>query len=155
MNLTEAAARVLNKASSARCRTCLLRNVELRKLPLQIGNLREIVHDDVRLARIACSVILMVSLGFIKRFQGYDFSDDGPREKLGAVELRYVRLRHLFLLFVAIENRGSVLRSHIWALAVELSGIMGDRKKHFEQLALRDSGRVVRDPNGFSMPCIA
>ena len=155
MNLTEAAARVLNKASLARCRTCLLRNIELRKLLLQIGNLRKIVDHDVRLARIACSVILMVSLGFIKRLQRHDFGDDGLPEKLGTVELRYVRLRHFFLLFIAIENRGSVLRSDVGALAVELSRIMGDGKKHFEQLAVRDSGRVVRDPNGFSMPCTA
>ena len=152
MNLSEAVARVPNKASSARCRTCLLRSIELRKLPLQIGNLGKIVDDDVRLTRITCSIILVVSLSFIKCFQWYDFSDDSPRKKLGAVELRDVRLRHLFLLFIAIENRGSVLRSHVWALAVELSGIMGDGKKHFEQLAVRDSGRVVREPNGFSMP---
>ena len=45
----------------------LLARIEIGKLPLQIGDLRQIVDHDVRLVRMMHEVVLVVGLGRIKR----------------------------------------------------------------------------------------
>ena len=59
--------RILLPVISRRSRgRTLLANVEIGKLPLQIGDLRQVVDHDVRLVRMMHDIVLVVGLGGIK-----------------------------------------------------------------------------------------
>ena len=75
-----------------------LAHVQIRELPLQIGQLGQVVEDNVRLVRMAHQIILVVALGLIKRLQRRYLCHDGSREGAGRLQLGYVRLRDSLLL---------------------------------------------------------
>ena len=79
-------------------------------------------------------IILLVILGFIEGFERADLGDDWPRENFGLIELSNVGLCNSLLLFVAVKNGRAILSAGVGTLPIELGGIVGHRKKDFEQL---------------------
>src|SRR5208283_943845 len=61
--------------------------IEIRQDTLQIGNLREIVDDDIGAVGMAGQVILMVGFGRVERPVGLDTGDDRGCEHVRLVEL--------------------------------------------------------------------
>ena len=53
----------------------LHRLIKVGKLLAQVGDLRQIIGDDVWVVGMMNGVILMVSLGFVKSFQGNHLGD--------------------------------------------------------------------------------
>src|ERR1035437_2138901 len=75
----------------------------------KILQLRHIESDDIRLIRMQREVILVVILGRIKLLERNHLGDNRLAENPGLVQLIDKRLRPLFLFFIAIKNRQSIL----------------------------------------------
>ena len=89
-----------DRAQSLSCRDYQhgLVDVDLRKLALQVRDLRQIVIDNIGIARISYQKILMVGLGWIEPFQRHHLGHDRSTEYLGVVQLLDVRIRNPLLL---------------------------------------------------------
>src|SRR5271165_2819561 len=95
-------------------------------------------------------ILLVIFLGGIELYGGHNLR----RDRLGvAVRLLQGFLRGLGLrgLFGGVEeDRGSVLRAPVWALTVQLRGIVV-LPKDFEQVGILYLGWVELDLHGFGM----
>ena len=65
--------------------------------------------------------------------------------------MRDVALRDIALDVVGMEYGRTVLGADITALAIELGRIMGNGKKHLQQLPVADLSRVVDDADHLGM----
>src|SRR2546425_5392474 len=109
---------------------------ERGELLLQPQHLRQVVEDDVRLVGVAGEIVLVILLRGIEVLERRHLGDDRTREDVGLVQLIDIGLCGLFLVFVPVEDRRTVLAPHVGALAVHLGGIMRHRKKDPQQLAI-------------------
>src|SRR6266852_1182370 len=129
----------------------VLRMIEARKILFQIFQFGKVVVDDVRIVGIILEVILMVVLGGIESLEGLDLRDDRPGVDLCSVELRDVGLRDALLLRAAVEDRGAVLGASVRTLAIPLRGIVRDREKNHQELAVGELRRIVGDADRFGV----
>src|SRR6266850_2214428 len=123
----------------------LLRHVNRGKHLLQMLDLGQIVDRDIRLIGMKSRVILVIIFSRIEPMNARNFRDDPPLEYFGAIELIDVRLGDALLLIAVVENDGAILRSAVRSLAVQLRGIVGDRKEYSQELAQGDLRRIVSD----------
>ena len=96
----------------------------------KVGDLRQVIDNDVRVIRMMDGVVLMVSLGLVKGFEGDDLGDNGPLKDFRLIELSDVSARDALLIFVSEKDGGAILRPRVRPLPIQLCGIMGDGKKH-------------------------
>jgi len=94
----------------------------------QILDLRQIVVDDVRMARMPREEILMIVLGRVELPIRLDLRDDRSIEEARLVELRNIGLGNPGLLRIRRKDCRAILRANIRTLAIELGRIMGDQK---------------------------
>ena len=78
---------------------------QLRKLLAQRGDLGYVAHLDVRIVRVLDRVVLVIVLAFVEALQRRDLRHDRPGEHLRRIELLHIRLGHLALLVVGVEDR--------------------------------------------------
>jgi hypothetical protein len=95
--------------------------------------------------------MLVVRLGVIEAFERRDLGDDFSGEDVGGIELGDVGLCDAALLVAGIEDRRAVGGADVGALAVELSGIVGDGEEDAEELAVGDLRGIVDDLDGFGV----
>ena len=81
-------------------------------------------------------VVLVVVLGAMELLQRLNLRDDGFGELTRAGQLLHLGLRHLLLFRAGVKNGGAVLAANIWALAVELRGVVRDAKKYLQQFLI-------------------
>src|SRR5579863_5226509 len=101
-------------------------------------NLRCIVVDDIRIARMLRGIVLVISLSRIKSLQRDHLGNNGAGKDFGFVELCNVCLSDPFLLVVGIPDRRAVLRAFVWTLTVQLGGVMGHGEEDAKQLGVSD-----------------
>ena len=82
------------------------------------------------------AVVLVVLLGGVESRQGNHLSHDECGKNLRLIQLLDVCLGDPFLLRVRVKDHGSILRSDIGSLAVQLRRIVCDLKKDVEQLPI-------------------
>jgi hypothetical protein len=80
----------------------------------------------------------MMIFCWIERLQRHNLRHDRSTEHLGVAQLLDVRLRNSLLLCAGVEDRGPVLRAAIGPLPVELSWIVCDVQKYFQDLPVRN-----------------
>ena len=80
----------------------------------------------------------MIWLCLIERLQGHNFRHDRTREDFRAVELSDVGFGDALLFVAAVEDRRSLLRAFVWALSVELRGIVRHREEDAVQFSVGD-----------------
>src|SRR5579864_5247137 len=73
--------------------------------PLQVGDFRLVVDDDVRIGRVQNQKVLVVVLGRIKTLEGFELGHDRRLEDVSLIELGHIGFRNPLLLVVGIENR--------------------------------------------------
>ena len=95
--------------------------------------------------------MLVVRLGVIEAFERRDLGDDFSGEDVGGIELGDVGLCDAALLVAGIEDRRAVGGADVGALAVELSGIVGDGEEDAEELAVGDLRGIVDHLDGFGV----
>lgn len=95
--------------------------------------------------------ILVVIFCGIKRQERREFGHDWRSIHVVAFELRDVRLRFVALLRCGVKNLGTVLRSVVGALTIQLRRIVCDAKIDLQQLRKRDLFGVVGNFDRFSM----
>src|SRR6476646_9409061 len=111
----------------------------------QALDLRKVVDKDVRQVRMAGGVILMIFLLPIERLQRRHFRHDRARKYLGRLQLIDVGLTNASLFFGGEEDDRSVLRTLVWSLPIELSGVVSDGKEDLQELTIRNLRRVVHN----------
>lgn len=74
-------------------------------------------------------IVLVVVLGTVETLQRHYFSDDPRWNDLRSVELRDIGIRNSLLIIIDLKDGGSIRGTHVWALAVELRWIVGERKR--------------------------
>src|SRR5436309_7160776 len=129
-----------------------LAHVQIGKLLTKVFHLGQIVHPDVWAVEMMCEVVLMVAFSFVKTGQADHLRHDWPLEYFGLIELSDVSLRDPFLLFVCDKDGRSILGAFVRSLPVQLRGIVRDREKYFQKLAIRNLGGIVDDSDRFGMP---
>src|SRR6266404_4520105 len=137
------------RQSAIRKSVFALTPTQVWKILFQIFQFWQVVVDDVWIIRIIFQIVLVVALGFIKCLERLNLCDDLPRVNFRGVQLRYVSLSDTLLIFVREEDRGAVLGAGVRALAIPLRGIMRDREKNHQELAVGDLGRIINDADGF------
>src|SRR5512135_2722349 len=90
-------------------------------------------HPAVTLERIVLEVFLMVIFCNIETVKRSYFGNDGIIPKTGSTDLPDDFLGNFFLLCIVVENRRTVLRTGIVALAVKRSGVV-DGEKYGQQI---------------------
>ena len=96
-------------------------------------------------------IVLVVFLGWVKRFRHFDLRDDGVFVKSRrTLELGDVFFGLFQLLRGGGEDGGAVLQADVRPLTVELRRIV-KLKEILQQLTVADSIGIVVDPNGFGM----
>lgn len=113
------------------CVEKLILDVERRESPLQFSQLRQVVDDDVRLIRIEREIVLVISLGWVKRLQRRDFSDDRAAIRMRRLQLGDVRFGYALLLVVGEKNGRSVLGARVRTLPVQFRRIVCDGENTF------------------------
>ena len=93
-------------------------------------------------------IVLVVVLGTVETLQRHYFSDDPRWNDLRSVELRDLGIRNSLLIIIDVKNGGSIRRTHVWTLPVELRWIVGNGKEDAQQLAVSDFGRIVNPFDG-------
>ena len=91
-----------------------------------MSHLWRIVVSDIRIVRMASSVILVIGLCRIEGFQRHDLSHDLPRENLSMIELGDVGFRNSLLFVAVVKNRRAILRPLVRTLPIQLRGIVCD-----------------------------
>src|SRR5687767_13806118 len=89
-------------------------------------------------------VILVILLGGPEGRSGYNFRDDRPAPLPRSIHPRLHLLRDLTLFVVVKENRGTVLRPHVVALAILGGGIV-QTEVMLENLLVADFGGIELD----------
>src|SRR6266704_3020628 len=128
------------KSSSA------LRLIKARKILFEIFQLGQIVVDDVGILRIVFQIVLVVALGGVKCLQWLDLCDDLSGVNFRGIELCDIGLSDALLIFIGVEDFGTILGAGVRTLAVPLRGIVGDGEENHQELAvgeLRDRKSVV------------
>ena len=87
--------------------------------------------NDIGFHRVAGGVVVVAVLRHVKAVQRLERRNDRSAEDPGAPELREVGLGHGLLVIASIKNGGTVLAPAVVPLPVQLSRIVGDRKKDF------------------------
>nr|GEZ81630.1 hypothetical protein [Tanacetum cinerariifolium] len=95
-------------------------------------------------------VILMLWFGFPERPGLYDLSDNFARPQARGIDVRHRVQRYAFLLFVEVEDRRTIARAPVVALAIRRGGVM-NLEKEFEDLAVADDRRIEDDFDGFGV----
>src|SRR5271170_7196399 len=119
--------------------------IGLWKVALQLLDLRQVVDDDVGVARILRQKILMIGLGRIEGPAGLDGGDDRGVERMRLVELGDIGLGDLCLLRAGREDRRAILRAGVRPLAVELGRVMRDREIDLQDAAVADAAGIKGD----------
>src|ERR1700676_301207 len=101
-----------------------LLDIDLWELALQIRDLRQVIEDDVWVARIPDQKILVVGLGRIEALQRIDTRDDPVAEHVGLIQLGNIRQRSLLLGLVSEEDLRAILRAGVRTLPIQLGGIV-------------------------------
>src|SRR3954454_16103994 len=115
-----------------------LLDVVLRKDLLQVLDLRDVVEGNIGLVRVQRQVVLMIVFRRIEPLQRADLGHDRLLVDLGGVELGDIGLRHLLLLIIGSEDRRTILRTGVRALAVQLRRVMHHGKEYLQDLAIAD-----------------
>src|SRR5262245_40229004 len=129
----------------------LLRHVQIRELLSEVGDFWKIVYNDIRLIRMLGGIVLMIVLGRIECRERDHLSDDWNWKNPGMIELIDIGLCDPLLVRIGVENCRAILSAGVGSLPVELSGIMSDRKKHFEKLTICNSRWVKDDLHRFGV----
>src|SRR4051812_18004561 len=132
-----------------------LTNIEFREDLAQVLDFRSVIENDVRLVRVQGCVILVIRLGWIERLQRRHLGGDRARKYFLLSQLRDIGLGYALLLVVGIEDRRAVLRSLVRTLAVQLRGIVRNREKHSQQLAVCNLRRIEDHLNGLGVAGLA
>src|SRR5262249_59268051 len=111
---------------------------------LELG---QIVDGNVRLVGMMLPVVLVMSLGRIKRAQRHHLRHDRLSEDFGAVELVDIGLGDAALVVVGVKNRGAILPAFVPPLPVQLRWIMRALEKYFQVLDQGYLGRIEKDAN--------
>jgi len=90
------------------------------KEALQVGDLGQVVDDDVGIGRVADQEVLVIALGRIEALERVDAGDDRAGEGAGLAELGDIGLGDPPLLVIGIEDGGAVLRALIRPLLLLL-----------------------------------
>src|SRR5512135_1674129 len=83
----------------------LLVDIQGRKQPSQVGDLRQVVDDDVGLVRMQVQIMLVVGLGVVEPLQGHDLGDDAAGEHASRLQLGDVVVGYPLLVRAGIEDR--------------------------------------------------
>src|SRR5260370_15927627 len=126
-----------------------LRLIEARKILFQIFQLGQIVVNDVRILGIVFQIILVVALGGVKYLEWLDLCDDLSGVNFRGIELCDIGLSDALLIFIGVEDRGTILGACIRTLAGPLRGIVCDGAEKQQELALGEVGRIVDDSYSF------
>jgi hypothetical protein len=97
----------------------------------------------------------VVVLGTVETLQRHYFSDDPRWNDLHSVELRDLGIRNSLLIIIDVKNGGSIRRTHVRALPVELRWIVGDGKEDAQQLAVSDFGRIANHFDESGCPVVS
>jgi len=109
---------------------------------------------DVEILRVVDCIVLVVVLGTVETLQRHDFSDDPRWNDLRSVELRDIGIRNSLLIIIDVKNGGSIRRTPVWALPVELRWIVGDGKEDAQQ-PVSDFGRIVNHFDDSACPVVS
>ena len=90
----------------------------MREVFLEFLNFRRNHNGAVTGVGVVVEVVLMVVLGGTVVGKLCDFGDDGVVPEIGCIGFLEGRFGNRFLLFVVVEDGGSVLGSNVGALAV-------------------------------------
>src|SRR5690606_23801250 len=123
----------------------------VREGPGQVVELGAGHEDDVGLAGIPGSVVVVVGLGDEEGFQRLQGGGEGRCEDAGLVQLRQVGAGHLVLALVQGEDRRAVLAADVIALAVLLGRVVRHRQEDLQQLPVADLPGPVTDADGLGM----
>ena len=122
----------------------------IRIVLAKFGDLRVDYGLTVALVGVIAEVILVICLRWGIHREWGDFGHDGRIPD--AIRLDF--FNHIFcglsLLFIVIENRGSILRSDIRTLSVRRSGVM-DAEEHIQDRAEGDKIGIKGDLNDFGV----
>src|SRR5882724_9443619 len=118
---------------------------------LQVGDLRQVVEHDIGVGGIVDEEVLVIGLGREESLQGIDPGRDGAAEDAGAVELGDIGLGDALLPGVGIEDGGTILRSLVRSLAIELGRIMRDGEEYAQDFAIGDLRRIEADLDRFGV----
>src|SRR5258708_1297488 len=124
---------------------------ELRELVLEGFDLGAIADQDVRIVRIVESVVLGVGLSVVKAFEWTNLGDEGLGKCMGGVKLRDIGLGKAALVVIFVEDGRTVGRANVGTLAIELGGVVSNREKDAQKLAVGDDGGVVDHLDGFGV----
>src|SRR5712692_10129199 len=83
--------------------------VERGELLLQPPHFWQVVEDDVRLVGVAREIVLVILFRGIEVLERRHLGDDGTGEGVGLVHLIDIGLCGLFLVFVPVEDRRTIL----------------------------------------------
>ena len=97
----------------------------------------------------------MIPFRPIEAFQRNHLRDNRALEDMRLVQFFDVLLGDLFLLFIDVENRRTILRANVVVLAVQRSRVVSHREVDLEQLAVSDPGRIVRNPERLRVTGVA
>ena len=129
--------------------------IEIWELLLEMFDLGGVALGDVGIFGMMGGVVLVIVFGAVEGLQGDDLCDDAVAEEFGVVKLFDVGLSDAALIVSVKENDGTVLRSGVRALAIELRRIVRNREENFQQSAVSDFGGVIVDFNGLSVASFA
>lgn len=106
---------------------------------------------DVGLLWVPRRVILVVFLALVKDIKRLHPGNDLVVVDLGRVELRDIGLGDASLIGVSNKNCRAILWAYVVSLAVELGGVVRDRKEYLEDLTECNPGSVVANHRHFGM----
>jgi hypothetical protein len=124
---------------------------KIGKLLSQRGDFGPIADHDVRIEGVIVRVVLMVILGSIKPLERRDLGNDRPGKYFRLIELRNIGVGNAPLAVIHVEDCGAIRRAHIGPLAVELRGIVSERKEDAQQCAVGNSRGIVDNLDRFCM----
>ena len=124
----------------------------LRRVP-HLANRKSPPWSD-ELTRIAAGIlqqiVLVLGFGLPEVTRRYDFGDDFARPQTGFVNISDRIFGNLALLVRRIENRRSIARADVVALAVACAWIV-DLEEKFQDLSIPNLRRIKEYLDGFGM----
>src|SRR5690606_15036653 len=96
----------------------------------------------------------MIIFCFIKYLIGAYLSNDFFVVSTFIIQLLDVKVCSFFLVVVVVKNCGSILRTYVGPLTVQLCWIMGNKERR-KQFIVRDLSGIVNDITSLGMPSSA
>ena len=122
----------------------------IHKVLLKFGDLWIDNGPTVALVGVIAEVILMVRLRQVKHREGGDLGHDRRIPNTIVFESPNRIFSGFSLLFMMIENRGSILGPYICALAIQRRGVM-DAEEHFQDRTEGEKAGIECDLNNFGV----